>query len=67
MQALSVEIFAQAATSPQDELTAVRPVIPYEAAKACACHMAGSTVGAAFTLPLASSSIVSRLGSRWRL
>jgi GDPmannose 4,6-dehydratase len=41
MQASSAEIFGQAATSPQDESTPVRPVTPYGAAKAYAHHMAG--------------------------
>ena len=41
VQASSSEIFGQAARSPQDETTPVRPVSPYGAAKAYAHHMAG--------------------------
>jgi GDPmannose 4,6-dehydratase len=40
LQASSGEIFGHAAVSPQDELTPVRPVSPYGAAKAFAHHMA---------------------------
>ena len=40
LQASSAEIFGDAATSPQDESTPVRPVSPYGAAKAFAHHMA---------------------------
>ena len=40
VQASSSEIFGQAEVSPQDELTPVRPVSPYGAAKAYAHHMA---------------------------
>jgi GDPmannose 4,6-dehydratase len=41
LQASSAEIFGDAAASPQDESTPVRPVSPYGAAKAFAHHMAG--------------------------
>jgi len=41
VQASSSEIFGDAAESPQDELTPVRPVSPYGAAKAYAHHIAG--------------------------
>lgn len=41
VQASSSEIFGQAARSPQDETTPIRPVSPYGAAKAYAHHMAG--------------------------
>lgn len=41
LQPSSAEIFGHAAVSPQDELTPVRPVSPYGAAKAYAHHMAG--------------------------
>src|SRR5665647_38735 len=41
VQASSSEIFGQAARSPQDETTPVRPVSPYGAAKAYAHHMSG--------------------------
>jgi GDPmannose 4,6-dehydratase len=41
LQASSAEIFGDAAVSPQDESTPVRPVSPYGAAKAYAHHMAG--------------------------
>lgn len=40
VQASSSEIFGQAAVSPQDEETPIRPVSPYGAAKAYAHHMA---------------------------
>jgi len=41
LQPSSGEIFGHAVVSPQDELTPVRPVTPYGAAKAYAHHMAG--------------------------
>jgi GDPmannose 4,6-dehydratase len=41
VQASSSEIFGQAERSPQDEMTPIRPVSPYGAAKAYAHHMAG--------------------------
>lgn len=39
--ASSAEVFGAASTSPQDELTPVRPSSPYGAAKAFALHLAG--------------------------
>lgn len=41
LQPSSAEMFGHAVGSPQDELTPVRPISPYGAAKAYAHHMAG--------------------------
>lgn len=54
LQASSAEIFGEATAAPQDELTPIRPVSPYGAAKAYAHHM----VAALRSKGLAASSCI---------
>jgi len=67
VQASSSEIFGDAASFPQDELTAVRPVSPYGAAKAFATIWRGCIGGGVCMWCRASFSIMSRHGGRRRL